>query len=179
MSEYEAQANLTKEQANLTKEDDRWKAQKDFLWGMYQEHRNHARHNETLRATAINFLLVTTGALVGLTLYDRMINRDDFLIGITIFILGLLGTLLSLAHTERSLRYRQRARGFLTELDRMILENKAPKTISNISNSADAIIDKKLWYKTLHALSQGSIFWCILPLLICLVGVILAMLARK
>jgi hypothetical protein len=39
---------------------------KDILWSLYEEHREHARHTETLRSTVISMLIVASAGLVTL-----------------------------------------------------------------------------------------------------------------
>ena len=71
------------------------------LWHFYTEHAAQARQHETLRATVASILGAFAAALVGFTGVGGL-HRSDVPAGVMVFVIGLLGALLSLKHYERN-----------------------------------------------------------------------------
>ena len=71
------------------------KIQKDLLWGLYQDVRSHARHNEVLRSSAVNYMLLVASALITVIIFDKQINRYDLPLCLIVSLIGLISALFS------------------------------------------------------------------------------------
>jgi energy-converting hydrogenase Eha subunit A len=154
------------------------KIQRELLWGLYQELRNHARHSETQRATAINYALVIASALTIVILFDRQINRYDLTLSLLISFIGLLSALFSLLYTELYWRNRERASRLLERLDTLFFKDQAPNTLSEITNRADEIHRKtKIYFWGRRIAGSTHLYWIGLPLVIGTIGIVLTILS--
>lgn len=150
-------------------DDDGLKAQKDILWGLYQEHRPPARHNETMRSTVNNILIVASAGLVTLATYDRGVNKDDLPAAALLIGFGLLGFLFSVSHTEGSLRQKRRAREYWVELDNKFFASPGSRELRQVRDAADKH-HKNILVRSIRRVSNSHILWMLLPLLISLIG---------
>ncbi len=154
------------------------KIQRELLWGLYQELRNHARHSETQRANAINYALVIASALTTVILFDSQINRYDLPLSLLISFIGLLSALFSLSYTELYWRNRERASRLLEQLDTLFFKDQAPDTLSEITNRADEIHRKtKIYFWGRKIAGSTHLYWIALPLVILIIGIVLTILS--
>lgn len=163
-------------------DDDITKTQKDLLWGLYQEHRNHARHNETMRANITNYVIAISAGLVSLIALGGKLDASDLPLTIMLIAVGLPGTIFSASHTERYHRHRQRASEHAQELDRLWFEgglsakNAAEghrRTLKEVKACADRDHLNRDIYRILRKATNTHVLWLIFPLLISLIGAIL------
>jgi hypothetical protein len=84
------------------------KMQKDLLWDLYQDVRTHARHNETIRSNAVNYLLLGASALIVVITYDTDIKGVlDLVLAIILSLFGLIGMVFSASYAELYYRLRE------------------------------------------------------------------------
>ncbi len=158
-------------------EDDRLKIQKELLWGLYQEYRNHARHNETMRANIINYLIASSAGLVSLIALGGL-HRDDSPLTIVLMAVGLLGFLFSASYTERSLGNKHRANQVIDKLDSLWFK-ESPNNMADIKRNADKDREGDKLFLVVRVASNSHVLWLIFPLLISLIGVILTVFIYK
>jgi hypothetical protein len=159
--------------ANLDDKNERLKVQKDILWGLYQEHRTHARHNETLRSTVNNMLIVASAALVSLALYDRDITLRDLPAGILLIGFGLLGFVFSASYTERTVKHKSRANEYAQELDTLVFDEPLGRNLKSIARAADKAYRSIFLMRAIRAVANSHLLWVILPLFIAIIGLFL------
>ena len=154
---------------------EREKVQKDLLWETYLDLRNHARHAETVRANAVNYVLVLTAALITVISLDRQITRDDWPLCLFILFIGLFGTLSSLAYIERYDRNSERAHTLRDNIDKQYLSSR----VQQLRDEADEMTKKK--YRVLSRVKSVTggthLFWLVLPIATALLGGTLTILA--
>src|SRR5918994_3669768 len=77
------------------------KIQKELMWAFYQDVRTHARHNETIRSNAIDYMLLLASALIIVISYDRKIcGGADQAFAIILTLIGLIGALFAASYGE-------------------------------------------------------------------------------
>lgn len=148
---------------------ERLKIQKDILWGLYQEHRSHARHNETLRSTINNMLIVASVAIISFATYDKALNKSDIAAALLLMGVGFLGIFFSASYTERALKHKQRAKECHKELDSTVFKEPIGRTLNKVMTEADDQ-HKKSHAGKMGRISNSHLFWIILPLVIMLAG---------
>jgi hypothetical protein len=148
------------------------KIQKDILWGLYQEHRAHARHNETLRSTVNNMLVVAAVAIIGFATYDKQVNQNDLPAAWLLIGIGFLGFFFSASYTERALKHKKRAQEYQKELDRVVFKKPVGRTLERVIKTANTL-HKGSFVGKIGVVSSGHLFWIILPLVIMLAGIAL------
>jgi hypothetical protein len=89
-------------------------ADRDYLVMMYEEHAEHARQHETLRAAVAGFVI----ALVAGLLATDASKEHPVIIAIVIGVVSLLGLLLNLKHYERYELHNEVLRGFRKSLEK-------------------------------------------------------------
>jgi len=154
---------------------DTQKVQKELLWGLYQELRNHARHSETLRSTMNNYMLIIASALITVIMFDDKINILDLPLSLLVCFLGLLCGLFSLSYAERYQRNRERASELLKQLDTVFFEDQASASLSQLKADADKTHYSKKIYVFANKFNT-HVFWLILPLLVFVIGSVLTVL---
>lgn len=156
--------------SNLDDGSEKLKIQKDILWGLYQEHRAHARHNETLRSTVNNMLIVASAALVSLALYDKEVNLWDLPAGILLIGFGLLGFVFSASYTERTVKHKARANEYREELDAIVFAEPFGRKLVEITKAADKKYKDIFLMRAIRKAANSHLLWIVLPLFIALVG---------
>jgi hypothetical protein len=160
------------------------KIQKDILWGLYQEHRAHARHNETLRSTVINMLIVASAALVSIITYDKNIDLTDLGAAILLVGFGLLGLAFSTYYTAKIYKHKTRAQQYWKKFDEMFFDQPEKISLEGIHHEASRKYTEgllsKLWNRgslidTVKTVSNSLVLWSILPILISLIGLYLTL----
>lgn len=159
--------------SNSDDKSERLKIQKDILWGLYQEHRIHARHNETLRSTVNNMLIVASAALVSLALYDKEVTLRDLPAGVLLVGFGLLGFIFSASYTERTVKHKSRANEYRHELDAIVFAEPIGRKLAIITGAADRQYKSIFLLRVIRKVANSHILWSILPLFIALVGLYL------
>ena len=157
---------------------ERLKIQKDVLWGFYQEHRAHARHNETLRSTVNNMLVVASVAVIGFATYDKQVTQSDLPAAWLLIGIGFLGFFFSASYTERALKHKKKAHECQKELNTVVFKEPAGRTLEEVIDAADTEHKGSLVGK-IGNVSSGHLFWIILPLVIMLAGIALAIYCGK
>jgi hypothetical protein len=155
---------------------ERLKIQKDVLWGLYQEHRSHARHNETLRSTVNNMLIVACVAIISFATYDKELNQNDLPAALLLIGIGFLGFFFSASYTERTLKHKKRAQECQKELDDIVFKDPVGRTLSEVIKEADTQ-HKESYVGKIGKVSSSHLFWIILPLIIMLAGIALMIIA--
>jgi hypothetical protein len=160
---------------------ERKKIQKDLLWGFYQDARAHARHNETIRSNAINYMLLVASALIVVIGLDSVVNRKDLAFAIILILIGLIGALFAASYAELYYRNRERSERLRKELDALFFQNqRAQITLAQIWDATESE-QADYPYKGLRLITgdAGSthVFWIALPLVAGLVGTVLTALA--
>jgi hypothetical protein len=157
---------------------DRMKIQKDILWGLYQEHRSHARHNETLRSAITNMLIVASVAIISFATYDKELNQNDVPAALLLIGIGSLGIFFSASYTERALKHKRRAQECRNELDEIVFNKPVGRTLDAVIKDADAK-HKESYVGKIGKVSSSHLFWIILPLVIMLAGIALMIYCSK
>lgn len=153
--------------------DEKSKARKDILWGYYQEHRTHARHNETLRTTVNNILFVASAALVTLTGLDKCIDDRDLPGAFLLVGFGILGFLFSASYTEKVGRHKSRSEQYFCELNELFFSDlNGERDLRQIVKDADQQY-KNFGVQLIKKVGKSFTLWSILPLLISLIGAFL------
>jgi hypothetical protein len=151
--------------------------QKEILTQAASEYLNNARHNENLRATAINMIIVVSAGIISVVTYDKCIGEKDYYLTGLMTVLGIIGCLFSVTHTERSKRYSTRAKFLSLELNNHFFNGTPPSGIEMIKKSADNYHSEKSRVKLAQNFGSNHIFWIILPFFILIIGLILTFLA--
>jgi hypothetical protein len=157
------------------------KIQKELMWDFYQDVRTHARHNETIRSNAIDYMLLVASALIIVISYDRKIcGGGDQAFAIILTLIGLIGALFAASYGELYYRNRDRSDRLRKELDTRFFQNQgAQTTLEEIWNETDRgnYSLSKLRVITGDA-GSTHVFWIVLPLVAGLIGIVLAYLAN-
>jgi hypothetical protein len=171
--------------------------QAELLWRQYVERRTHARHVETIRTSATNYVLILTTILVAAAAIDKRVSADDLWVGLIITTMGLMLFLTSKAYLDRYDNSMKVALRFLLELDETFFQAQPGHTLMDLSRQADRHLQDTYLHlekRYLHlqeeprkpkssfgllALSHKVIrgshgLWSFLPLGVCAVGVLLA-----
>jgi hypothetical protein len=174
-----------------------WKVQKDILWGLYEEHRAHARHTETLRSTVNSMLIVASAALVTLATYDRNLNSWDIPAALLLIGFGFLGFLFSLYHTEKIVKHKIIADAFRSDLDDTVFTPLSGAHLNDIgarnakwyptlsedpdANKFVAFLNRFVTFVILKSESMkirsSFVLWAILPSFIAAIGLLLLVIA--
>jgi len=169
------------------------KNQKDLLWGLYQDVRTHARHNETIRSNAVNYLLLGASALIVVITYDTDIKGVlDLVLAIILSLFGLIGMVFSASYAELYYRHRAKSGRLLRELDTLFFQDQPSINLSDIFPSArethadttDAKYEyegklhefeyKYKWARSITGKAGSThVFWILLPFVVFLVGIVL------
>jgi hypothetical protein len=150
------------------------KIQKDLLWDFYQDARAHARHNETIRSNAINYMLLVASALIVVISLDREICGWDLAFAIILILIGLIGALFAASYAELYYRHRGRAIGLRQRLNTLFFQNQASDTLCGILTEADDDDYKFKWVRLITGeASSTHWFWIGVPLVVCMVGIAL------
>jgi hypothetical protein len=104
------------------------KIQKELMWDFYQDVRTHARHNETIRSNAINYMLLVASALIVVISLDREICGRDLAFAIILTLIGLIGALFAASYGELYYRNRDRSDRLRKELDTRFFQNQRAQT---------------------------------------------------
>ena len=168
--------------------------QKDILWGLFEEHRAHARHTETLRSTVVGMLIIASTALVTLATYDKKLNSWDIPPALLLIGFGILGFLFGIYHTEKIVLHKTRAIEYGKELDKTILrplagallieaiDERTRNKLSEPTKNPDADTFKAFANKFVRYVVEKSedveirpslLLWSMLPALIAAIGLIL------
>jgi hypothetical protein len=145
--------------------------------GLFQEHRTHARHTETLRSAVISILIVASAGLVTLATYDDKVNSADLPAALLLVVFGLLGTMFSLYHTTKILQHKARASEYRRELDTTVFASTGGGGLQDIRDRvkfSNPVVRRML---DPMGVPISLILWCALPLLISVIGMWLARLA--
>jgi hypothetical protein len=147
-------------------------ARRKLLWDLSVERRVHARHSETLRATATGYALAGASALIAVITLDKEINYDDLPLAFLLLVIGIVGALFSTAYTERSHQHRNRANSLLKELDSEISLG-FPISVEEIEDASDNDHRHAARSAWMRKLDSSRSLWVALPLFIALLGIIL------
>jgi hypothetical protein len=109
---------------------------KDLLWGLYQDVRTHARHNETIRSNAINFMLLLASALLVVISLDGRLNNKDLPFTAILILVGLIGMVFAASYAELYYRHRAKSGRLLRELDTLFFQDQPSINLSDIFPSA-------------------------------------------
>jgi hypothetical protein len=154
------------------------KIRKDLLWDLYQDMRTHARHNETIRSNAINYMLLVASALIVVIGLDSKLNSNDLAFAIILILIGLVGALFAASYAELYYRHRGRAIGLRRRLDTLFFQGQASDSLCGILTEAD---DADYKFKQVRLItgeaSSTHIFWIGLPLVVCMIGIALTVLS--
>ena len=154
------------------------KIQKDLLWGLYQDVRSHARHNEVLRSSAVNYMLLVASALITVIIFDKQINRYDLPLCLIVSLIGLISALFSASYAELYYRNRERAERLRKHLDVSFFEGRAPATLSQVLAEADDAHRKTRIYRWSRRITGSThVFWLVLPLGVFAIGIVLTVLS--
>jgi disulfide bond formation protein DsbB len=88
---------------------------RDYLVMMYEEHAEHARQHETLRAAVTGFFIALIAGLLAAPGNEN--SPQKIIVGIIICIVSLLGLLLNEKHYERYHMHREILRGYRNSLE--------------------------------------------------------------
>lgn len=144
------------------------KERRDILWGLYQENIAHARHHETIRATASNIILLISVTLIGFIAHGGLSINDWPLTGAMIPI-GIYGAMFTSTYFESICRYQRRAKKYFLALASLVRPAEAPQTLEYGLDGDDCSHDEMLpKFRDLSWLSLLRTLW---PLTISLIGI--------
>jgi hypothetical protein len=158
------------------------KVQKDILIDLYEEHRTHARHTESLKSTVISTLIVASAALITLATFDDKLNSWDVPVALLLVGFGFLGTFFSFYHSEKIWKHKERAKGYWKALDRSVVVPFGGHKLRDIREKADkkhpAYSDKPTNFlgrvvKWVEDRETSFLLWTVLPLFISAIGFLL------
>lgn len=154
------------------------KVQKDLLWGLYQDVRSHSRHAETLRTSAVNYMLVVASALITVITIDKQITLFDLPLCLIVSVIGLISALFSASYTELYYRNRERAGHIRKHLDDELFKDRAPATLSQVLDDADVVHRKTKIYRWSRRITGSThLFWLVPPLVVFVIGIMLTILS--
>jgi len=182
--------NETRNSEDVTESE---KIQKDLLWGLYQDARTHARHNETIRSNAVNYLLLGASALIVVITYDNAIGGNlDRVLAIILSLFGLIGMVFAASYAELYYRNRAKSGRLLQEMDILSFKGQESINLSDIfpearkteagGTEADYEYEGKLheyeykfkWTRRITGKAGSThVFWILLPFVVFLVGIVL------
>lgn len=156
---------------------DKIKTQKELLWCMYSDIRAHARHAETLRSNAVNYVLVIASALVAVILSDRKVESTELPLCLAVALIGLFGLAFVASYTELYQRNRRRAERLRNLLDLHFFSD-SDTTVTEVLKDADKSHEATRLYRWSRRVTGSSHrFWMLLPVLVIAVGALLAAVA--
>nr|WP_062342820.1 hypothetical protein [Herbidospora sakaeratensis] len=159
---------------------DRDKAQRDLLWGMYTDTRAHARHAETLRANAVNIVIVVSSAMVAvITSTGGEVNRDDLPLTLLLVLVGFIGLAFAAAYTELYHRNRLRAEWLRAILDERFFAMGDPTITEALAASDKRHQGTRLYRWSRRLTGSTHRFWRWVPILVFLAGVGLTAIALR
>jgi len=168
---------IARETAVTDEISDRVKAQKDLLWGMYSDVRTHARHAETLRSNAVNYVFVIASALVAVIISDGKVERAELPLCLVVVLIGLFGLAFVASYTELYQRNRRRAERLRTLLDSRFFAD-GDTTVAGLLDEADKLHEATQLYRwSRRVMGSSHRFWLLLPMLVIAVGVLLTAMA--
>jgi hypothetical protein len=113
---------------------------RDYLTMMYEEHAEHARQHEVLRAAATGFFLALIAGLLAATIGGSNTGNKDRIIGSIICGLSILGVILNAKHYERYRFHLDILRGF-----RKSLESGVTNTLTTINRDFRSYHESQHW----------------------------------
>ncbi|MFI5841281.1 hypothetical protein ACIA8K_16425 [Catenuloplanes sp. NPDC051500] len=146
---------------------------RELLWGMYTDVRSHSRHAESLRSSAVNFVLVAASVLIAVVFSDQRVGAGDLPAGLAIVLVGGFGTAFAASYTELYHRNRRRAEVFRAALDGSGL-------VEELLRASDREHERTRLHRWgRRATGSTHAFWLSLPALVALAGLILSGLALR
>jgi hypothetical protein len=142
----------------------------NVLLSMYNEQCTQARHYETQRATITGFLMLISGAIIGLITFDQHITRADIFPALFLIALSSFGALSSHKHFVRAQRHGYCAENFRKALNGILPDSQITELREKGKNKIEEEFPKS------HKLRLHHI-WSALHLMIGLLGALLALLA--
>lgn len=146
---------------------------RELIWGMYTDVREHSRHAESLRSSVVNFVLVAASVLIALVFSDQRVGAGDLPAGLAIALVGGFGTAFAASYTELYQRNRRRAEVFRAALD----GNGRVAELLRASDLAHAGTGLYRWGR--RATGSTHLFWLTLPALVALAGLLLSAMALR
>jgi len=110
---------------------------------MYEEHAEHARQHEVLRATATGFFVALIAGLLAATIGESNDFKKKLIVGGIICSLSILGAILNAKHYEGY----QFHNGILKDF-RKSLEGGVTRALTKINPSARALHEERHWFLT-------------------------------
>jgi hypothetical protein len=147
------------------------KGQKDLLWGLYLDMRNHARHAETLRVSAVSYMLAVASALIAVITFDHKVDRYDLPLSILVALIGLITALFSASYAELYFRNRERANNILKRLDELFFYDEVhtpPPSKTTLSKLID--VDDRTYNFSWARIASTHWVWVVLPSMVLILG---------
>lgn len=139
--------------------------EKDFLWGMYQEHCNEGRHHEEQRSTMSNLIIVLSGGVLGLmTIKDLSFNTWP--LGIFLILIGIFGSLFCAKHYSKWKFHMMLAGRYRNKLEKYLPDTKVRDLRLEVGEEHKSKTNLLINKIRLHQ------FWIGLHLLITLMGIV-------
>lgn len=88
----------------------------EFVWRMYQEDRNQARHHEVQRSSMSNLILAISGGILGLLTISEL-DSNAWPLSIMLALLGIFGAMFSAKQYERFCLHYRRAIAYRKKLE--------------------------------------------------------------
>jgi hypothetical protein len=160
-------------------------AQKELLWGEYTELRTHARHAETVRTSAVNFVLPVTSALVAVITRDGKIDGADFSLCCIVTGVGVSSTVYCVLFVARYEKHRAQAECVRAELDCLFFVGRGmAKSLATLRQEGEAHVsgatgDRLLRLKAATIRGAGKValsshaFWVVMPAIVSVIGIFL------
>lgn len=161
----------------MTDDSARLQAQRELLWGMYTDIRAHARHAETLRANAVNLVLVVASALIAVITSDGHVDRDELPVSLVVALVGAIGLAFAASYTELYQRNRRRAERLRAVLDDRFFVAGDPAIGEVLATSDRHHQSTRLYRRTRRLTGSTQRFWMVVPTIVIVAGAVLAIVA--
>jgi len=126
--------------------------ERDYVMMMYEEHAEHARQHETLRAAVAGFVIALVAGLLAAPGNEHHPRQE--IIGITICVVSLLGLLLNATHYERYRLHLAVLRGYRKAFEQVVNDE-----LAGINRRCRRIHERE--YRLLSGLRLHHLWFCV------------------
>jgi hypothetical protein len=153
---------------------DNGQIQKDLLWSYYIELRNHARHADTMRASATHYVMLLATASIGAVVVDEQFTRTDLPFSLILMCVGLFGGFFSASYLNRTAKNRKRAEMVRKKLDDLFLPEGMQMSV--LKDAADSALRTQKGYRRLDSsVFDIHLYWLGLPLVVFGLGALMTL----
>jgi hypothetical protein len=144
----------------------------DLWWGLYQENLSHARHHESQRTSVTAYFAAIGAGILGFIGLDKCVSEADWPLLAMLFVIGIVGALLTAKQYERYTHHMERARQYRDALEKSVEGSH----LEELKKAGDAIAEESHPYLSEIRLVS---FWIGLHLLNSTLAVVMFVSARS